>query len=211
MNETESRRLVVRLTQEVADRPAPLGALLSNAHRARRRQRQSRLLATLGGAAAAAVGVAALSSGSTTQARDNTTQPAAPASSAAGDEATNGTKAATPDPCNDGLKYAPTFPEPIAKKPPFPTNANGQTYGSDTNANSLRDSPDLVAVAGDCGAAGYVKATDLNGPQPTSPADALRIQKEQQASPPVLPVYLSDGTTQVDTFTLATSVGVGTP
>ena len=49
--------------------------------------------------------------------------------------------------------------------PPYPTNANGMTYGSGLSPGK---GPDLVAAYGTQGQLGYVRRSDLAGPMPTS-------------------------------------------
>ncbi len=88
----------------------------------------------------------------------------------------------------------------------FPTNSQGQTYGSDADAETLAQSPDLVAVAGDHGVGGYVLKEELAGPVPTSPEEAGRLSGE----PLVLNVYDREGQKVVDTFTLLSPAGGST-
>lgn len=89
---------------------------------------------------------------------------------------------------------------------PYAVNENGQTYGS------LGDGPepDLIAVAG-LGPdgeeiVGYVYAEELDAGHPeqfSSPEDALQWQAEYEAEYPDgrdVPVYESDGITQIATF-----------
>ena len=83
----------------------------------------------------------------------------------------------------------------------FPENSRGLTYGSDAEAENLKESPDLVAVVGDNGVGGFVYEEDLAGPEPSSPEEAATAQGE---APRVLTVYDVSGTKVVDTFTLAT-------
>lgn len=64
---------------------------------------------------------------------------------------------------------------------PAPTNANGQTYGNQNEHGT----PDLIGVIASNRASGYVYADAYNNP----PVGVSRI-----------PVYLSDGLTQVGTF-----------
>jgi hypothetical protein len=79
---------------------------------------------------------------------------------------------------------------------PWAVNAHGQTYGVE-NANG---SPDLVSVdAPKVRRAGYVYASDLRGPIPSSPADAIR-QNEEHPDGYDVPVYESDGTTVIGRF-----------
>lgn len=83
----------------------------------------------------------------------------------------------------------------------FPTNARGQTYGSDAQAETLRDAPDLVAVVGDNGIAGFVLKHDLDGPPIRTPEDAVAWEANLRQAP-VIPVYDVEGERVVDSFTL---------
>ena len=89
----------------------------------------------------------------------------------------------------------------------FPTNARGQTYGSDSAADSAKSAPDLIAVIGDNNVAGFVLREDLYGATPTTPEEAL---KSADSAPKVLTVYDREGRRAIDTFTLSPSY-VGTP
>lgn len=82
--------------------------------------------------------------------------------------------------------------------PPVATNENGQTYGSIVQAKSADDIPDLIRVIGDNGREGYVYESEYNTPPPASPEEALRLSGQVI----VLRVYLADGETVVDTFTI---------
>jgi hypothetical protein len=91
-------------------------------------------------------------------------------------------------------KDLPTPPQ----GPDFPTNASGLTYGS---SQSGKD-PDLIAVIGDCGHGGYMYSRDMLDPAPWDP---------QAGAPPgstrTVPIYESDGKTQIDTFTFGGGEG----
>ena len=85
-------------------------------------------------------------------------------------------------------------------------NENGETYGVEGEGGKI---PDLIAVTGraDDGTfvSGYVRASDMEQPMPTSPEEAIRMQEEYQAKYPNgrdIPVYRSDGTTRIGTFTI---------
>jgi hypothetical protein len=93
------------------------------------------------------------------------------------------------------------------KRTPVPlgVNASGQTYGSTANG----DNPDLVAVVATNGKQGYVYATGLITPQPANPSEALAWQQTPQP-PKVVPVYESDGKTQIGEFAL-TPIPATTP
>jgi hypothetical protein len=72
-------------------------------------------------------------------------------------------------------------------------NASGQTYGT---ANQ-HGTPDLVAVVATNGRTGYVYATQLTSPAPTSPSQAVA---ENNSPPKTLIVYDSDGKTPIGKF-----------
>ena len=86
-------------------------------------------------------------------------------------------------------------------------NAKGETYGVESPENGV---PDLIAVMATNGATGYAYSKDLyGGPMPTSPEDAA--QNFNTPRPPrEIPVFLSDGETEVGIF-LATGSGRGIP
>jgi hypothetical protein len=84
-------------------------------------------------------------------------------------------------------------------------NENGETYGIEGDGGT----PDLIAVTGraDDGTfvSGYVRASDMEQPMPTSPEEAIRMQEEYRAKYPNgrdIPVYKSDGKTRIGTFTI---------
>jgi hypothetical protein len=90
---------------------------------------------------------------------------------------------------------------------PWRTNALGETYGMP----NVHGFPDLIAVSFDNGkGAGFVKSTDMNcamsgGPPPTSPTQALARQKALDGRSVSVPVYKSDGKTNIGTY----YVGIG--
>lgn len=83
-------------------------------------------------------------------------------------------------------------------------NEAGQTFGSGDVPEGVK-LPDLIRVYGDKGLVGYVEETDLNPPAPSSPEEAAAQAERDYANPPVLDVFLSDGKTKIDTFTLTRS------
>lgn len=84
------------------------------------------------------------------------------------------------------------------------TNAKGQTYGAEIPG---KGTPDLLAVMATNGQPGYVYSKDLNGgPQPTSPEDAAKNFSTPRP-PRQIPVYLSDGETQIGVFEVGGSGG----
>lgn len=81
---------------------------------------------------------------------------------------------------------------------PYSTNASGQTYGADGGqGGSPLHEPDLVAVQATNGKLGYAYASQLNGPTPTSPAQAIAENSQRSRT---IPVYESDGRTQIGQF-----------
>lgn len=83
---------------------------------------------------------------------------------------------------------------------PAPVNANGDTYGADNEHGT----PDLIAVVATNGTKGYSYARDFAElePEPTSPADALAQQQANEGKTLSVPVYESDGSTQIGTFVI---------
>jgi len=84
----------------------------------------------------------------------------------------------------------------------WPRNASGMTYGSGLDAQSLQDEPDLIKVEATNGMVGYSLRTDLEGPEPKTPQEALRIQAARAGTAQEIPVYLSDGITKVGVFVI---------
>lgn len=83
------------------------------------------------------------------------------------------------------------------QQPSFPHNARGQTYGSSAFSKAPADDPDLILVVATNGQEGYVQAGDLNGPTPRTPEEAAAMSKTPPRS---IPVFLSDGQTQIGIF-----------
>lgn len=74
-------------------------------------------------------------------------------------------------------------------------NDRGQTYG----VQNASGTPDLVAAMATNGEEGYVFATELTGPQPANPSEAATFQPTART----IPVYESDGVTQIGVFTVS--------
>jgi hypothetical protein len=85
---------------------------------------------------------------------------------------------------------------------PWGINASGQTYGTVNYSGT----PDLVAAVATNGRSGYVYATELMGPQPTTPSQALA---SEHSAPRTVTVYESDGKTPIGQFTVATGGDLG--
>ncbi|GAA4524687.1 hypothetical protein ACT3SQ_18740 [Brachybacterium sp. AOP42-C2-15] len=100
-----------------------------------------------------------------------------------------------------------------APSPSFPTNANGQTYGSSSDVESYDAMPDLVAVEMPDGAVGYIYAEELirlEGGHVNSPEEALEWNEtvknmatetndEGLAYIPIT-AYQADGVTEIGTW-----------
>jgi hypothetical protein len=82
----------------------------------------------------------------------------------------------------------------------WPTNANGLTYGSALFATSPQDEPDLIAALATNGKVGYVYKSDLDGPAPSTPQEALSLQAASAGKTRVIPVYEVDGSTVIGEF-----------
>jgi hypothetical protein len=113
----------------------------------------------------------------------------------------SGAGAASNAPATD-WKKAPEVADPATEN--FPKNRWGQTYGSDAMADSEADAPDLIAAVGDAGISGYVRKTDLYGPDFRSPEEALAWESEMnRTGGQVLAIYNLDGE-KIDTLRLGT-------
>jgi hypothetical protein len=86
--------------------------------------------------------------------------------------------------------------------PVWPTNANGQTYGSLSKSTSSATDPVLVQAIATNGKEGYVFSSQLNPPGPSSPAQAL-AQQAAKTTPQYIPVYAQDGTTVIGQFVVS--------
>jgi hypothetical protein len=77
-------------------------------------------------------------------------------------------------------------------------NANGETFGVLKDGG---ETPDLVSAIGVASSGkvvdGYLWASTLEGPLPTSPAQALEWQAQQGREGRDIPLYASDGRTQL--------------
>jgi hypothetical protein len=105
-------------------------------------------------------------------------------------------------PSGMGWKLSATYVR--TEQTPWGINAQGQTYGVE-NRNGT---PDLLAVQATNGRQGYAYATEVNGPQPTSPADAL-AQNQAYPNGRDIPVYESDGVSRIGTFHVEPGIGYG--
>lgn len=106
---------------------------------------------------------------------------------------------AAPEQCSPSQETHDGGISSVPRGPDYPTNPSGLTYGA---AAGEGPEPDLIAVVGDCGHAGYVISEALEDPEPWSAEAGL-----DPDAPRTVPVFMSDGVTQIDTFTLGGSGG----
>jgi len=96
-------------------------------------------------------------------------------------------------------------PSPSGTVIASPRNASGLTYGSDLDAASFADTPDLISAIADNGKLGYVMKTDIYSPAPNNPDDAIS-QNAQAQQTRTIPVYAHDGETVIGKFTISANV-----
>ncbi|WP_206812374.1 hypothetical protein [Paradesulfitobacterium ferrireducens] len=105
------------------------------------------------------------------------------------------------------LSNQSTTPTPV-----YPTNDNGQTYGSARDATSLATEPDLIRARGQDGTEGYVRSTDLHGIMPKTPEEALALQSNRKpGSFEEIPLYDVDGKTVIGSFKIQNTQGINKP
>ncbi|WP_434510380.1 hypothetical protein [Desulfitobacterium sp. AusDCA] len=78
-------------------------------------------------------------------------------------------------------------------------NKNGETYGSLLYVTEAGQEPDLVQTVGVDGTEGYVKYSDLMGPEVNTPEEAAAYMKEKHG-PRMIPLYASDGQTVIGKY-----------
>lgn len=95
-------------------------------------------------------------------------------------------------------------PKPPSKSqalaPHYPRNASGMTYGSNRDATSPDNLPDLILAITTNGKEGYVKRLDLLGTMPKNPQDAVRMQSTPNLHNRHIPVYDQSGNTVIGEF-----------
>ena len=86
-----------------------------------------------------------------------------------------------------------------APPPAYRVNASGQTYGSGAGVSKISQEPDLMRAVGTNGKVGYVYSSELNGPQPKTPQQAVALDSR---GPRTIPLYASDGKTVIGSFVI---------
>jgi hypothetical protein len=102
--------------------------------------------------------------------------------------------------CSAALVGALAFVASVQADETFSTNEAGNSLGSVPEALESGQHVDLVLVIGDSGREGYAYRLELDG-EPFAP-DAGREEIVRALSARSVPVYLSDGATQIDSFTV---------
>lgn len=103
------------------------------------------------------------------------------------------TCAATPN-------YAPTKNISSNINETVQRNENGEIYGSELFLDEIGVQPDLILAEGTNGKVGYVRADDINDAEITTPEQAA--EKTLSSTSREIPLYDSDGTTIVGSFSL---------
>ena len=81
----------------------------------------------------------------------------------------------------------------------WPEDKDGDGVISDTGDERI---PELIQAVGDKGIRGYVRLADLEGPQPSTPEEAVRMSGQAR----VIAVYADDGKTILDQYTISSGV-----
>ncbi|UQZ83736.1 hypothetical protein SK3146_02943 [Paenibacillus konkukensis] len=110
----------------------------------------------------------------------------------------NGSKPAN----NQIHTYAPDFPSHYSSHE-YPTNENGQSYGSGLDAAFSDTEPDLIKAYGMDGTLGYVKSTDLRGDMPRTPEEAIALMDSD--SERQIPLYDVHGKKVIGQFKVGAS------
>jgi hypothetical protein len=103
--------------------------------------------------------------------------------------------------------YRIPIPDPPGTAPLYPTNANGQTYGAEPTGIGESEQPDLIRAIGKAlhsnrRVTGYISRSRLDAVgcgDVKTPAQAVRCT--QREHPTRIPLYATDGTTIVGSFT----------
>lgn len=80
----------------------------------------------------------------------------------------------------------------------WPEDTDRDGIVSDSGSERI---PEYIRAVGDNGKVGYVRFKDLDGPQPSSPEEAVKMSGESRT----IPLYADDLVTVIDTYTLTGS------
>jgi hypothetical protein len=106
----------------------------------------------------------------------------------------------------NGYNYYYTYTSPIIQEfaaAQFERNAAGQSYGSELNAPTPAQAPDLISAYATNGRIGYVLRSQLHPTLPANPAAALKAQ-ETASEAKSIPVLAVDGKTVIGQFVIST-------
>jgi hypothetical protein len=106
-----------------------------------------------------------------------------------------------------GVHYQVSVTYLDARQTEWGVNADGYTYGTERapsvggfGPRTADTVPDLMAVIASNGRSGYAWSKDLDGPSPSSAGEAARWSETHPCQPRSVPVYESDGKTQIGVF-----------
>lgn len=92
--------------------------------------------------------------------------------------------------------------------PRYPSNADGLTYGSATEAQSAADEPELIQAIGVNGVEGYVYRDELNAYPEQGDRASIERWMERVSTARSIPVFAVDGKTRIDTFVIESNRSV---
>lgn len=95
-----------------------------------------------------------------------------------------------------------------APAPVYETNESGESYGSGLDAISRATQPDLIRAYGTDLQVGYVRPTDLYGPEPRSLQEADAMYRSSVGRETLIPLYSQDGKTVIGTFRVSAGSSV---
>lgn len=117
--------------------------------------------------------------------------------------------AATPHASHSTARHlSPAVAQQPANAHVFARNLRGLTYGSELDATTPADAPDLLAAYATNGKLGYVLNKDLHPQGVANPTAALQAQAAK-TTPTQIPVYAVDGTTVIGVYVI-TAPSAGT-
>lgn len=99
---------------------------------------------------------------------------------------------------------------PIEVVPFFPVNAAGETYGRSDGSVRPEDEPDLILAQATNGKIGYVRKADLDGAtgaEVSNPSEAIEWERTKPRTAVEIPVFESDGVTQIGWFEVVPTFG----
>ena len=105
-------------------------------------------------------------------------------------------RAVDPASLTEAVAFEDCPPQP--RRPPYPVNKYGMTYGSGAGIDEDDPGPDLVAAYGTNGRCGFIRASDRDAPVWTL-ASAVRTP-DPATDQRTVPLYARDGVTVIGDF-----------